>query len=112
MLTAQAPACAGHVIMKRFGFKRRNRIIFGFAVSISSVISLAAAFVCQKDVVEKAPTDSVQFIVYLPSLVFFVSFLFIYHAIKALICWHILLTQKKLGQPVSFGELWRHSMDQ
>jgi len=97
--------------MKKFGPKSRGGIIFGFSSSISSIISLAGAYLCQKYIVERNPVDSVQSIVYLPAIVFFILFLIFYHGIKAIICWHAVLTRKKIGEHVSFGDLWRHTME-
>jgi len=97
--------------MKRFGHTRRGKIIFGFSSSISAIISLTAAFVCQKYIVVRNPIDSLQSIVYLPAIIFIFTFLIFYHGIKALICWHAVLTLKKMGEHVSFREMWRHTID-
>ena len=92
--------------MKSFGQKNIYKVIYFSSVGTSSFTALAAAFLCQKYIVKQNLIETFIPIVYLPGVFFFVMFLVFYHGIKALLCWHTVVTQKKLGLPVSFSELW------
>lgn len=92
--------------MKSFGPKSIYKVIYFSSVGTSLFTALTAAFLCQKYIVEQNLIDTFIPVVYLPGILFFVVFIIFYHSIKALVCWRAVVTQKKLGLPVSFNELW------
>jgi len=96
--------------MKIFATKETNKTIFSFSAFIAFLFSIIAAYTArlwlQKDIyIEETGSGD-----YIPTLVFCIAYVALYHFVKFCICLHVMYTQKKMGLHITLRELWRHGV--